>query len=181
MPSVKVMFDLPEHLAERCQMANSVEGIAGTGPVVVWLKSSLRTHENPAIDAGRILADRYNLPLLVYQGIDERYPHANARHHSILLDAAMDLHSGCKQLGIEYALHIAREGHRPPVLKEFAACASIIITDLFPLPPWKDWVDRIATDAVCPVMEIDCHCVVPLPVFGNRLTGRFDIEMRQKS
>ena len=64
-------------------MANSVEEITGTGPVVVWLKSSLRTHENPAIDAGRILADRYNLPLLVYQGIDERYPHANARHHSI--------------------------------------------------------------------------------------------------
>ncbi|HII32931.1 MAG TPA: hypothetical protein HA358_06465, partial [Candidatus Poseidoniaceae archaeon] len=154
-------------------MANSVEGIAGTGPVVVWLKSSLRTHENPAIDAGRILADRYNLPLLVYQGIDERYPHANARHHSILLDAAMDLHSGCKQLGIEYALHIAREGHRPPVLKEFAACASIIITDLFPLPPWKDWVDRIATDAVCPVMEIDCHCVVPLPVFGKSVDRPF--------
>ena len=167
------MFDLPEHLAERCQMANSVEEITGTGPVVVWLKSSLRTHENPAIDAGRILADRYNLPLLVYQGIDERYPHANARHHSILLDAAMDLHSGCKQLGIEYALHIAREGHRPPVLKEFTAYASIIITDLFPLPPWNDWVNRIATNAICPVMEIDCHCVVPLPVFGKSVDRPF--------
>ena len=110
------MFELPEHLAERCRLANAIDEIHGNGPIVVWLKSTLRTHENPALDAGRILANRYNRPLLVYQGIDERYPHANARHHNILLDAAVDLHHGCKQLGIRYVLHVAREGHRSCLL-----------------------------------------------------------------
>ena len=167
------MFDLPEHLAERCRLANSKEDIQGHGPVVVWLKSSLRTHENPAIDAGILLADRFNLPLLVYQGIDERYPHASARHHSILLDAAIDLQNGCQQLGIDYFLHVAREGHRPAVMKGFAQSASVIITDLFPLPPWKDWVKRIAESALCPLIEIDCHCVVPLPVFGKSMDRPF--------
>ena len=70
------MYDLPEHLAERCRMANSIQELHGHGPIVVWLKSSLRTHENPALDAGRILANKFNRPLLIYQGIDERYPHA---------------------------------------------------------------------------------------------------------
>ena len=167
------MFDLPEHLAERCRLANSIQEPQGEGPVIVWLKSSLRTHENPAIDAGRILAERYGRPLLVYQGIDERYPHANARHHNILLDAAVDMHHGCKQLGIDYALHVAREGHRPSVMKSFAAQASLIITDLFPLPPWNNWVKRIAEIARCPVLEIDCHCVVPLPVFGKSMDRPF--------
>ncbi|CAI8381540.1 MAG: Uncharacterised protein [Candidatus Poseidoniaceae archaeon] len=167
------MFDLPEHLAERCRLANSFQEPQGEGPVIVWLKSSLRTHENPALDAGRIIAERFARPLLVYQGIDERYPHANARHHNILFDAAVDMHYGCKQLGIDYALHIAREGHRPSVMKTFASQASLIITDLFPLPPWKNWVKRIAEIATCPVLEIDCHCVVPLTVFGKSMDRPF--------
>lgn len=167
------MFDLPEHLAERCRLANSIQEPQGEGPVIVWLKSSLRTHENPALDAGRMIAERFARPLLVYQGIDERYPHANARHHNILFDAAVDMHHGCKQLGIDYVLHVAREGHRPSVLKAFASQASLIITDLFPLPPWNNWVKRIAEIASCPVLEIDCHCVVPMPVFGKSMDRPF--------
>ena len=167
------MFELPEHLAERCRLANAIDEIHGNGPIVVWLKSTLRTHENPALDAGRILANRYNRPLLVYQGIDERYPHANARHHNILLDAAVDLHHGCKQLGIRYVLHVAREGHRSANLKVFAKNASLIITDLFPLPPWNNWVEKIAAYSDCPVIEIDCHCVVPLTVFGKSMDRPF--------
>ena len=85
MARLGVMFDLPEHLSERCRMVNSVNELRTSGPIVVWLKTSLRTHENPALDTGRILAARHNLPLLVYQGIDERYPHANARHHNLSL------------------------------------------------------------------------------------------------
>ena len=54
------MFDLPEHLAERCRLANSIEELHSEGPVIVWLKSSLRTHENPALDAGRIIADDFH-------------------------------------------------------------------------------------------------------------------------
>ncbi|MGA0331227.1 MAG: FAD-dependent oxidoreductase [Candidatus Poseidoniaceae archaeon] len=167
------MFDLPEHLSERCKLANSNNELNGQGPVVVWLKSSLRTHENPALDAGRIIAAQFNRALLVYQGIDERYPHANARHHNILFDAAIDMHHGCQQLGIDYVLHVAREGHRPSIMKEFATTASLIITDLFPLPPWKHWVHRIASEAQCPVIEIDCHCVVPMPVFGKSVDRPF--------
>ena len=167
------MFDLPEHLSERCKLANSKKELNGQGPVIVWLKSSLRTHENPALDAGRIIAAQHKRPLLVYQGIDERYPHANARHHNILFDAAVDMHHGCKQLGIDYVLHVARKGHRPSIMKEFAKTASLIITDLFPLPPWKHWVNRIASEAECPVIEIDCHCVVPMPVFGKSVDRPF--------
>ena len=169
----RIMFDLPEHLAERCQMANSIRELHGQGPIVVWLKSSLRTHENPALDAGRILANKFNRPLLIYQGIDERYPHANARHHNVLLDAALDMHHGCKHLGIEYVLHVARDGYRPSVMKMFGSIASMIITDLFPLPPWNSWVQKIGALAQCPVLQIDCHCVVPLPVFGKSMDRPF--------
>ena len=121
---------------------------------------------------------RLGRPLLVYQGIDERYPHANARHHNVLLDAAVDMHHGCKRWALT-TLCMLQEGKRPPVMKTFAAQASLIITDLFPLPPWKNWVQRIAEIARCPVLEIDCHCVAS-SCFGKRWTDRSATVMQTK-
>ena len=161
------MEELPQHLAERTRHRNGIEAPHGTGPVVVWLKSSFRLHENPAIEVGRHIAAQHDLPLLIYHGIDERYPHASLRHHTMLLDAAVDMDEGCRKAGLRYALHVAREGHRPSVMKAFSQSASCIITDLFPLPPWTDWVDTIAATAACPVLDVDCHCVIPMPLFGK--------------
>ena len=161
------MEELPQHLAERTRHRNALGVPHGTGPVVVWLKSSFRLHENPAIEVGRHIAAQHDLPLLIYHGIDERYPHASLRHHTMLLDAAVDMDEESRKAGLRYALHVAREGHRPSVMKAFSQSASCIITDLFPLPPWTDWVDTIAATAACPVLDVDCHCVIPMPLFGK--------------
>ena len=69
-----MLSDLPNHLQDRSILVNTVANITGDGPVIVWLKSTLRVHENPAIDVGRLIAQQYNVPLLIYQAIDERYP-----------------------------------------------------------------------------------------------------------
>ena len=167
------MFGLPEYLSERCRNVNQPSQISESGPVVVWLKSSFRTEENPAIDAGRIIANKFDLPLFIYHGIDERYPHASLRHHNMLLDASVDMHDGSRKIGVDYYLHVAREGNRQLVMKELATQASLIITDLFPLPPWKDWVENVRNIAACPVIEIDCHCVVPMTVFGKSVDRPF--------
>ena len=167
------MFGLPEYLFERCIQANNHTSIGQTGPVIVWLKSSFRTEENPAIDAARIIANKLGLPLFIYHGIDERYPHASLRHHNMLLDASVDMHHGCTKIGVDYYLHMARDGNHQSVMKELSKQASLIITDLFPLPTWNDWVKHVAEIATCPVIEIDCHCVVPMPVFGKSVDRPF--------
>ena len=164
---------LPSHLSERTRLRNSLSSPQGSGPVVVWLKSSFRLHENPAIEVGRHIAAEHDLPLLIYHGIDERYPHASIRHHNMLLDAAVDMDEGCRKVGLRYVLHVAREGHRPSVMKSFSQSASCIITDLFPLPPWTDWVTTIAATAACPVLDVDCHCVIPMPLFGKSVDRPF--------
>ena len=164
---------LPSHLSERTRLRNSLSSPQGSGPVVVWLKSSFRLHENPAIEVGRHMAAEHDLPLLIYHGIDERYPHASIRHHNMLLDAAVDMDEGCRKAGLRYALHVAREGHRPSVMKAFSQSASCIITDLFPLPPWTTWVETIAASATCPVLDVDCHCVIPMPLFGKSVDRPF--------
>jgi len=126
-----MMEELPQHLAERTRHRNALGVPHGTGPVVVWLKSSFRLHENPAIEVGRHIAAQHDLPLLIYHGIDERYPHASLRHHTMLLDAAVDMDEGCRKAGLRYVLHVARESHRPSVMKAFSQSASCIIVHPF--------------------------------------------------
>ena len=164
---------LPNHLRDRARAVNDIQDLTGEGPVVVWLKSALRVHENPAIDIGILLADRYKKSLLIYQAIDERYPHSSLRHHNMLLDGALDLHRGCKKQGLRYVLHVARENNRQSVVKSLANSASCIITDLFPLPPWTKWVKNTAQSATCPIIEVDCHCVIPMTIFGKSVDRPF--------
>ena len=164
---------LPDHLHDRARAVNDIHQPNGEGPIVVWLKSALRVHENPAIDIGLLLADRYHKSLLIYQAIDERYPHASLRHHNMLLDGALDLHIGCQKQGLRYVLHVAREDNRQSVVKAFANSASCIITDLFPLPPWTQWIKNIAQSATCPIIEVDCHCVIPMTMFGKSVDRPF--------
>lgn len=166
-------MDLPEHLIERCRWLTERKTPVGDGPVVVWLKSLFRTHENPAVDVGRWMAHHHGRPLLIYHGLDERYPHASLRHHNVVMDAAVDLHQGFKKQGLRYVFHLAREGHRPPVMKALAKQASMIVTDLFPLPPWTDWVMSVARMADGPVVEVDGHCVIPMPLYGRSVDRPF--------
>jgi photolyase PhrII len=166
-------MDLPAHLAERCRWFTEDKTPIGNGPVVVWLKSLFRTHENPAVDVGRWMAHHHGRPLLIYHGLDERYPHASLRHHNVVMDAAVDLHQGFKKQGVRYVFHLAREGHRPSVMKTLAKQASMIVTDLFPLPPWTDWVKSVAQMAGGPVVEVDGHCVIPMPLYGRSVDRPF--------
>ena len=164
---------LPDYLLERVESLTPHLEIEGDGPIVVWLKSSLRVNENPAVDVGRVLAHSHKLPLLIYQGIDERYPHASLRHHNMLLESSIDLDEGFRQQGLRYVLHVARRNHRPSVMKSFATQASCIITDLFPLPPWTDWTKKLANMADCPIIQVDCHCLIPMPLFGKSVDRPF--------
>ena len=168
-----MLHSLPRHLADRSRHTNEKSSMENEGPVVVWLKSSLRVHENPALDVGRIIASQYDRPLLVYQGVDERYPWASLRHHNMLLDGAVDLHHGCEALGLRYVLHLARNGNRQSVMSFFAKTAGCIITDLFPLPPWSGWVKGVAGKAMCPLIEVDCHCVIPMTLYGKSVDRPF--------
>tara|TARA_Y100001954_G_scaffold95113_1_gene104046 strand:+ start:12901 stop:15243 length:2343 start_codon:yes stop_codon:yes gene_type:complete len=166
-------MDLPEHLAERCRWSNDHREPVGEGPVVVWLKSLFRVHENPVVDVARWMAHHHGRPLLIYHGLDERYPHASLRHHNVVMDAAVDLHRGFSKQGLRYVFHLARDGHRPSAMKELAQRASMVVTDLFPLPPWTDWVRAVTDLTEGPVVEVDGHCVIPMPLYGRSVDRPF--------
>ena len=135
-------LSLPPHLLERCLFH---EGPAVKNPkfVVHWVRGALRLDECPTFDVARLIADSLNLPLLVYQGIDERYPYASYRHHRFLMEAAADIANRAEELGVKYLLHVSRKGHRKPALRDLSLKSAVVITDLMDLNPWKDWTKSL--------------------------------------
>ena len=102
---------LPPHLEERCLFH---DGPSCDAPsfVIHWMRAALRLDENPTFDVARTIAKNLSLPLLIYQGIDERYPYASYRHHRFLIEGAADVAHRANQIGMKYLLHVSRDGHR---------------------------------------------------------------------
>jgi len=163
-------FALPSHLSERCLFHKGPK-VENPTFVLHWMRGAIRLDECPTFDVSCLISNSLNLPLLVYQGIDERYPHASYRHHRFLMEGAADIANRAEEMGVEYLVHISREGHREPVVKELAIQSAIVVTDLMDLGPWKKWTQSLTN--YNSVIEVDSTCVLPRTIFGKSLDRPF--------
>ena len=67
--------------------------------VLCWLRQTLRAEDNPVLDVAIARANALGLPVLVYHGIDNRYPLASHRLHRFLCEASGSLERGCVERG----------------------------------------------------------------------------------
>lgn len=162
-------MQFPEYLAERwCRR----QGQRRDGEFVLyWMRTAVRGHENPALDAALIVGRATKLPVLVYHGLSERTPYANDRHHTFILEGARDVSRELAHRNIPYAFHLERDGHRGPVLKQLAERAAVVITEEMPVHPLRAWTERLTT--VATVWTWDTACVVPMPLVGQKYTRAF--------
>ena len=93
-------FALPSHLSEGC-LFHAGPKVENPRFVLHWMRGAIRLDECPTFDVARLISDSLNLPLLVYQGIDERYPHASYRHHRFLMEGAAAIATRAEELGVE--------------------------------------------------------------------------------
>jgi len=168
-----LLSSLPPHLAERTYLRTS--GSAGHKGdfVLYWTHHALRADENPALEIAMLLAEQLNLPLLVYQGLSEKYRFASDRHHTFVLEAARNLEAQYANLGIFYALSVDRTGSRQPRLAQLAKACSVMVTDDFPIEATKQWIDRLAEADWCPIVLVDTACVVPSRLVGQAYDRAF--------
>ncbi len=169
----KLLDKLPYHLAERTWL-KAKGGLDHVGErVLYWTHHALRTDENPALEVAMLLAQQLQLPLLVYQGLSERYRFASDRHHTFILEAAQSLQSNYERLGFSYALHVDREEERHPRLARLAKSSAVVVTEDFPIEATKQWTERLAHADWCPVVLVDTACVVPSRLVGKAYDRAF--------
>lgn len=164
-------MQLPNHLNERwCRR----DGALRDGECVVyWMRTAVRGHENPALDASLVIAEALKVPLIVYHALSERTPYANDRHHTFILEGARDVRRELAARSIPYAFHLERSGHRGSHLKTLAQDASVVVTEEMPVSPLREWTERLAVSSPAPVWTFDTSCVVPMPLAERPYTRAF--------
>ncbi|TVS15847.1 MAG: FAD-binding protein [Gammaproteobacteria bacterium] len=154
---------LPPWLAERAVALNDRPCTTDRHMVLYWMRVAMRGHDNPALEAALSLAHALDRPLLVYQGLSERYPYASDRHHRFILEGARDVADALARRGIGYAFHLERAGHRGDHLLTLANASAAVVTEIYPWRPLMKWTSTIAKQSGCAVLAVDASCLVPMP------------------
>ena len=117
-------------VTERLTRANDAPERPDARYVLVWTQQTLRSHDNPLLQAALQAGRRLSLPVLVYHGLRDDYPHASARLHRFILGASADMARGLGKQGIACVQHVARDGCRERgLVYRLAAQAALVFID----------------------------------------------------
>jgi deoxyribodipyrimidine photo-lyase len=157
-----------DQLAPRTLLANPVRLQPDSEYVLYWMQSTQRFEENWALRYAVREADRLGKPLLVHQGLDPTYPHANDRIHTVIVENARALHRRAAALGFAYqfVLRRRRDDDRR-VVDRLASRAALVVTDLFPTAGVAERTARFAARAPCRVVTVESHAIVPSGLFAK--------------
>lgn len=171
-----VVDTLPEAVAERVRPLRPVDRARAGEFVLYWMHSSLRGHENPALDAALYAGRALGRPVLVYHGLSERYPYASDRIHRFVIESARDVAAELRARGVQYAFHLERPEHRAPALLALAARAALVVTDEMPIEPQRRWVQSLYRHSQAPLWCVDGSCVVPMRALPRSYDRAFAFE-----
>jgi deoxyribodipyrimidine photo-lyase len=155
-----------EQLALRTRAVNARAERSSGEYVLYWMQSTHRFEDNWALRAAVREADRLGLPLLIHQGLDPTYEHANDRIHHFILQNARELAPRAAKLGHRYQFVLRRRRRDDRrVVDRMAARAALVVTDDFPTAGIAERTQRFAARAECRVLAVESHAIVPAALF----------------
>lgn len=78
---------LPYHLAERTWLRTSGRSVRDGEHALYWTHDALRADENLDLDIARLMTEKLELLLLMYQDFSEKYRFAAERHQTLVLES----------------------------------------------------------------------------------------------
>ena len=167
--------DALDLLRQRTRRLNT-RALEGGDYVLCWLQQALRAEHNPAIDAAVAAGNEHGLPVVVYHGLDNRYPYASHRLHRFILESSRDLEAGVKGRGLRFIRYVRRPGKlEEGLVYRLCERAAMLVTDDQPAYVARWQADRVAARAERPVLAVDATCLVPPAAVGgpHRTTKAF--------
>ena len=154
--------DWHPHIAPRIRASNEHAIVPTARYVLCWLQQTLRATDNPVIDAAIDLGNALGLPVLVYHGLGERYPHASARLHHFILHASRDLQINVTARGLRCITYVEHEKTREKgLVYRLAKEAAAVLTDDQPVFVARDQAARFAARCGTAVFAVDSARLVP--------------------
>ncbi|MGA1844216.1 MAG: deoxyribodipyrimidine photo-lyase [bacterium] len=129
--------------------------------VLYWMQASQRAEQNHALAFAIGQANDLRLPLLVFFGITPRFPDANERHYSFMLEGLREVQASLRERGIMMVIrHISPEQGAV----ELAKGASLVVCDRGYLKIQREWRRYVADRVTCPFIQVESNVVVPVEV-----------------
>jgi hypothetical protein len=173
-----VIEELPLYLAERIRVLRKAHLHQGGEFVLYWMHHAVRGHDNPALDIALEVGNRCNTPVLVYQGLAGRHSYNSDRHHTFILEGARDVQQQLSARQVAYAFHLPREPGQQSPLHALAARAVLVVVEEFPVPPLRQWTERLARRLRTPVWAVDCRCLIPMQWHRQRYERAYEFRAR---
>ncbi|QWB96310.1 deoxyribodipyrimidine photo-lyase [Mycoplasmatota bacterium] len=76
--------------------------------VIYWMQQSQRIHYNHALNHAVKIANKQQLPLVVYFGLYSGYPDANERSFAFMIEGMRDVKIWLERLGVNFVLRIGK-------------------------------------------------------------------------
>jgi deoxyribodipyrimidine photo-lyase len=127
--------------------------------ILYWMQASQRVECNHALEYAVGAANERNLPVVVGFGLTDRYPEANLRHYTFMLEGLEEVRKGLHRRGIRFALM-----RRSPELAATALAqeAALVVADRGYLRIQRQWRNHVAKNAPCAVIQVESDAVVPV-------------------
>ena len=150
---------------ERVQILNRADVAKGGRYVVYWMQASQRARGNHALEHAAARANELGKPLVVFFGITGRYPGANRRHYSFLLEGLRETKRSLAERGIGMAV---RNLSPAEGIVEFAREACLVVVDRGYTRGQREWRARAAEQAACPFIQVESDAIVPVETASDK-------------
>jgi deoxyribodipyrimidine photo-lyase len=133
--------------------------------VLYWMQASQREAYNHALEYAIGQANEKKLPVVVVFGITDRFPGANARHYTFMIEGLREVRQALQQRGIQLVVK-----HQSPerAALRMARNASVVVTDRGYLRIQRAWRQEMAEKAPCLVLQVESDVVVPIEVVSDK-------------
>jgi len=166
------LLDDADRLTGRCRPLNDVPvDRSGARFVLCWLKRALRGTCNPVIDAAIATGNRLGLPVVVFHGLDQRYPHASDRLHTFALQASRSVERDVTARGLRFVRVVETpERDIDGSLERLRERAAALFTDDAMAFPDRERIDTVARTGRTAVFAVDAARTVPELAIGTVCT-----------
>jgi deoxyribodipyrimidine photo-lyase len=127
--------------------------------VLYWMQASQRVEYNHALEYAVREANEEKLPVVVLFVLTDRFPEANLRHYTFMLEGLKEVKGRLEERDI---LFIAVKGAPQKEVVRVAREASLIVADRGYLRVQREWREEVAENALCPVIQVESDVVVPV-------------------
>jgi len=141
------------------------EGVRRRRYVLYWMQVSQRAASNHALEYAAERANELGRPVVAAFGLTDRYPDANARHYTFLLEGLAETARDLAARGVQL---VVRRGEPAEVAAELSGDAALVVTDRGYLRHQRTWRRQLARAVDCRAVQVESDVVVPVQTASNK-------------